>query len=535
MVDYTNSPDKEQQETISMDEKRTPRKRSLDTYFPTPWLLAGMVALVLIFNLVVGVKVFTLQKEKAVIEILKARYESYEKLIHDIEEKQDRVKRLTEEIVPLERRKDDALTIINESEKKISKNNTEINKINAHYSEVDEELNAKRRSVAELSNEKQGLRDEKNKLFQDVERLKAKEHSLEAKISEHEDNLKTVTYNLDTVTRQLQNQKQYLQDISAANSNFDNVRSQLENIVVKFTQSQIDAGRVTENYQKLVNNIEEENSRLEAQNLIFTTEAKVLRDANVTIGKEIDTIKEQNKGFGNNVRETKSLSQKVEQTVKVMNGFVVNVEVDTGVLHEAVKGINDNLTNLETSNKAIKTTKEKFQSAVSVIDTQAKNLDIHMETISKIPDMKKQTDDFVMVSQRLQQTFEELKQNVLEIDGDFESIALAKEVFQKAVSKIDNQAKKLDRYMQTISEIPDMQEQVEAFVKVRQDIQRTSDQLKQNVSKMETDFGGKLDNMQLSFNTLEQEVAALAQKTTELKQIYQTMVLQGKRQSNPIF
>ena len=53
-------------------------------------------------------KVFSLQKEKAVIEILKARYESYEKIISDVEDKEERLRQLTQEIIPLEKRSENA-------------------------------------------------------------------------------------------------------------------------------------------------------------------------------------------------------------------------------------------------------------------------------------------------------------------------------------------------------------------------------------------------------------------------------------------
>jgi hypothetical protein len=104
MTDRMDNSDDHKQDIVSQGSKRVENKKTLDTFFPSKWLMILMVGIVLVFNIIVGMKVFSLQQEKAVVEILKARYESYAKIIRDVEDKEERLRILTQEIVPLEKR-----------------------------------------------------------------------------------------------------------------------------------------------------------------------------------------------------------------------------------------------------------------------------------------------------------------------------------------------------------------------------------------------------------------------------------------------
>lgn len=404
----------------SQGNKQVSNKKTLDTLFPSTWLLILMVGVVLVFNVIVGVKVFSLQKEKAVIEILKARYESYEKIIRDVEDKEERLRILTQEIVPLEKRRENALKETAASTEKVGKNKEELDKIAALKSEVVEKLNAAQTTIAELSNEKQTLRKENDKLEKLVTELKVEENSIEQEITEKRLKLRSTEENILAAEVRLKDQQKYIKDISSANSSFEGLREQLAEFVKKMDETQANAGDRIKDLKEVIAGITVEKDQLSSQAVNLTNEAKNFAQSNAAIKEEVKGLKGHSKEYKTEVEGVATTSGQMKSIAEAIKGSATNIEIDEAQVSANAKTIKSNLEQIAITGQELAQTSKQFTAEVTSVTSQGERADKYMQKIAELPDMKAEAIAFQKILEEIEELNRKLSERVSTVQSSFD-------------------------------------------------------------------------------------------------------------------
>jgi chromosome segregation ATPase len=408
------------QEDSAQGSKQVGKKKTLDTFFPSTWLLVLMVVLVLAFNVVVGAKVFSLQKEKAVIEILKARYESYEKIIRDVEDKEERLRILTQEIVPLERRKENALQEIAASNENLGKNKVELDKIVALKAEVVERLNAAQTTIAELSNDKQTLGKEKAKLEQLVAELNIEEKKLDEKVTAKRQQLRNTEENVHAAEVRLNDQKKYLEDVTAANSSFESLRGQLLEFVGKMNETQSSASDRLNGLKEVVADITIEKEQLSSQTTNLANEAKALAQSNGSFAEGMKDLTEHINVYKAEVGSIAATSSQMKNVAEALKGSATNIEIDEAQVTENAKAMKINLSQVSTTGEELAQTSKQFTTVVTSLASQGEKFDKYAQKIADLPDMKAQVISFQKILDEIDVLNRKLSERIGAVQGSFE-------------------------------------------------------------------------------------------------------------------
>lgn len=412
--------DDHKQDIGSQGSKRVENKKTLDTFFPSKWLMILMVGIVLVFNIIVGMKVFSLQQEKAVVEILKARYESYAKIIRDVEDKEERLRILTQEIVPLEKRVENAQKEVGASNERLESNKDELNKIKASKAEIVEELRAAHTTIAELSNDKQTLRTDKETLEKLVAELNINEKGIDDKIKEKRKILRDTEENISAAEVRLKNQQEYIKDVAAANSNFDEVREQLLEFIKKMDETKKSAGERIKDFKEVIANLAEEKDRLSTQAINLTNEAKTIAQSNASIKEEISGFEEQNKKYKSEIENLTSISGQMKNITGTIQGTATNIEIDEKIVSENARAIKENLGEMTTANQEFVQTSKQFTAVVADVTSQREKLDTYMQEIADLPDMELQAIAFKKVLNEIEEITRKLSERVSAIQSNFD-------------------------------------------------------------------------------------------------------------------
>ncbi|TKB26499.1 hypothetical protein FCL47_08785 [Desulfopila sp. IMCC35006] len=408
------------QDDSSQSSKQTSNKKTLDTFFPSTWFLVLMVGVVLVFNVIVGVKVFSLQKEKAVIEILKTKYESYEKIIRDVEDKEERLRILTQQIVPLEKRKDNALKETAASNERIEKNKEELSKLVALKTEVIERRNAAQTTVAELSNEKQTLQKEKDKLQKMVAELSVEEKSLEQEIIEKRQQLRTTEENILAAEVRLKDQQKYIKEVSAANSSFEALREQLAEFAKKMDETQSSAGERIKDLKEVIVGITVEKDQLSSQASNLTNDAKIFAQSNAAITEEIKGLKGQSKEYKSEVESIATTSGQMKSIAEAIKESATNLEVDQAQVSANAKTMKSNLEQVATTGQELAQTNKQFTVAVTSVASQGEKIDKYLQKIVDLPDMKAQSFAFQKILGEIEELNKKLSERVTAVQSSFD-------------------------------------------------------------------------------------------------------------------
>ena len=395
-------------------------KKTLDTFFPSTWLLVLMVGIFLAFNVTVGIKVFSLQKEKAVIEILKARYESYAKIIRDVEDKEERLRTLTQEIVPLEKRTENALRETAASNETVEKNKDELNKILASKSEVVEKLNAAQTTIAELSNEKKTLRKENEKLQKLVAEFSEEQKRIEQEITEKRQKLRSTEENILAAEVRLKDQQQYIKDVSSANSSFEALREQLAEFVKKMDETQANAGDRIKDLKEVIAGITVEKDKLSSQAVNLTNEAKTFAQSNAAITEEVKGLKGHSKEYKSEVEGIATTSGQMKSIAEAIKGSATNLEIDEAQVSANAKTIKSNLEQVATTGQELAQTSKQFTVAVTSVTSQGEKIDKYLQKIVDLPDMKAQAIAFQKILGEIEELNQKLSERVTAVQSSFD-------------------------------------------------------------------------------------------------------------------
>ncbi len=477
MTDRMDRPDDGKQGGDFRKSKQVKDKKALDTFFPSRGLMVLMVGIFIIFNIIVGMKVFSLQKEKAVIEILKARYESYAKIIRDVEDKEEKLRRLTQEIVPLEKRAENAQKKVAVSNDRVKKNRDELNKIRASNAEISETLNASRTTISELINEKKTLRKEKQNLEKLVSELNVDEKKAEQKILEKKQELGNIEEKIRVAKIRLKDQQKYIKNVAAANSNFDDIRKQLLKFIKKMDETQTIADERIKDLKKVITGVAEEKDQLSSQTVNLANETKMIAQSNASIKKEITGFKEQNKEYKSEIKnvtsisgQMKSIATNINETATNIKETATNIGIDEKTVNNNATAIKKSLGQMKTANSELVQTSKQFTAVVTDVTSQRENIDIFIKKIADFPDMKVQVIAFKKVLNEIEELTGKLSERVSAIqnnfngklDGmnlsfgslekDFTDLSLKIDGVKKALEKIASRAQKvLDKNQETQS------------------------------------------------------------------------------------
>jgi chromosome segregation ATPase len=407
------------QDDSSQGSKQVRNTKTLDTFFPSTWLLVLMVGVVLVFNVIVGIKVFSLQKEKAVIEILKTRYESYEKIIRDVEDKEERLRILTQEIVPLEKRSENALKETTASNERVGKNKEELDKITASKSEAVERLNSAQATTAELSNERQTLRKENDKLEKMVAELNVEEKRLEQEITKKGQRLRSTEENILAAEVKLKDQEKYIKDVSAANSSFEALRGQLSEFVKKMNETQANAGDRIKDLKEVIASITVEKNHLSSQTVNLTNEAKFFAQSNAAITEEVKGLKGQSKEYKSEVESIATTSGQMKSIAVAIKGSATNLEIGEAQVSVNAKIIKGNLEQIGTTGQELAQTSKHFTTAVAGIASQGEKIDKYLQKIADLPDMKAQAIAFQKILREIEDLTKKLSERVAAVQSSF--------------------------------------------------------------------------------------------------------------------
>ena len=428
------------QDYSSQGSKQVRNTKTLDTFFPSTWLLVLMVGVVLVFNVIVGIKVFSLQKEKAVIEILKTRYESYAKIIRDVEDKEERLRILTQEIVPLEKRSENALKETTASNERVGKNKEELDKIAASKSEVVERLNSAQTTIAELSNEKQTLRKENDKLEKLLAELNVEEKRIEQEITKKRQTLRSTEENIIAAEVRLKDQEKYIKDVSVANSSFEALRGQLSEFVKKMNDTQANAVDRIKDLKEVIASITVEKDQLSSQAVNLTNEAKFFAQSNAAITEEVKGLKGYSKEYKSEVESISTTSGQMKSIAVAIKGSATNLEIGEAQVSANAKTIKSNLEQVATTGQELAQTSKHFTTAVAGIASQGEKIDKYLQKIVELPDMKAQSIAFQKVLSEIEELARKLSERVAAIqssfDGKLDGINLSFGTFEKDVTDI---------------------------------------------------------------------------------------------------
>lgn len=514
-----------EQDIGSQGRKQVKNKKTLDTFFPSKLLVTSMVVIVLVFNVIVGMKVFSLQKEKAVIEVLKARYESYAKIIRDVEDKEERLRDLTQKIIPLEKRTENAQREVADSNEMLKKNKDAFNKIKASESETVEKLNAAQNTIAELSDEKQTLRQEKIKLEKVVAELKIKENRLEQKILEKQKELRVTEEDILAAEVQLKNQQKYITNVAAANSDFDGIRTLLSEFIKKMDETHVMANERIDDLKEVVVGIATEKDQLATQSVNLTNEAKNIAESNALIKQEASGFKVQNEEYKSEIDNITSLSEQMKDVAETIKGTATDIGNNDKIILKNSKKMEDNLSQMANANQELVQTNKQFTNVVAAIDTQSISLTNEAKAIEQSNALiKQEASGFKAQNEEYKSEINNIKSLSGQMLTANHELAQSSIQLTTVVAGVNSQREKLDIYVQEIADLPDLKAQAVAFKKALKEIEEISRILSEKISDIQNNFDEKLAGMNLSFSLLQQDFVKLSLKIDGVEQALEKIV-----------
>lgn len=547
-------------------------KKTLDTCFPSTLLLVSMVGIVLLCNIIAGVKIFTLEKEKNAVERQKEKYESHAKIIREVEEFEERLSTLKREIVPYEMRAENAQKSAKDSDERLKKNKDERDRVKADKTEIIEKLNSAHSTLAELSNDKKTLRREKVQLGKIVAELKIEQEVIEKTITVKRQRLRVAGENIAAAEVRLEDQKRYLKDVAAANSSFEMLRTQLVEFVRKMEETQSSAGNKVKDFTGVVAGVVEQKNQLATHAEKLALETDRLTQSNVDINAEIKGLRARNIDYTSEIDKVIVTSGEMESVAEGLKESVASMEIDEALLNNNATLIKNNLEQVTTVNKELGQKSEDLTKVVAGVVAQKNQLASQSEKLiletdsfsqsnatmsAEVKELyaqninyKSEVDKLAATSGQMGSVAEDLKgtsanlktdeaqliDNAKKIKSNLGEVATAAQgldqiskKFALAVAGVTSQRESLDIYLQKIADLPDMDAQVTAFNDVLKDINDVAQLLSEKVSAIQSSFDGKLNGMELSFGIFEKDFVDLSLKIDGVEQTLKKIAIRTQK------
>ncbi|MDA3791399.1 MAG: hypothetical protein PF503_23230, partial [Desulfobacula sp.] len=259
----------------------------------------------------------------------------------------------------------------------------------------------------------------------------------------------------------------------------------------------------------------------------------------------------------------------------IIQGTATNIEIDEKIVSENARAIKENLGQMAKTNQEFVQTSKQFITAVTGVTTQAVNLTNEAKTIAQsnasikeeISGFKEQNTKYkteienvtsisgqmknitgiiqgtatnIEIDEKIvSENARAIKENLGEMTTANQEFVQTSKQFTAVVADVTSQREKLDTYMQDIADLPDMELQAIAFKKVLNEIEEITRKLSERVSAIQSNFDGKLDGMNLSFGSLENNFTDLLLKLDGVEQALEKIATRAQKvlkqsQTNPL-
>ncbi len=515
------------------DQKRSSnakKKWLLDTLFPPAWLLLLMFLAVLAFNLVTGLKLYSLEKEKEALNILKGQYDGYAEIIKDVEDKTKRLIELTQEIVPLELRRENAIAEEKESIIALEENRKELNKIKALQSEIEEELKANRQTIAELSNDKALLRKENDKLESIVARLKDSESRTEEAILNKNKDLQDIEEKIRATSIRLEDQKKYLEDVAAANSSFEVIRGKLSSINENLDKTEQETESALNAFKETIKDIEVEKQLFSSHNSTLKNESEALSNSNTSYSGYIETLSKNNDEITNKIKILDETNRALTESSQTIGSTIKNINTDKNKLSE-------NISKLESANTKLSSSAQDFQSTIASLKKSGVRFQEEVDGISEVEKLfanfstslgesitKLNSDNLAfqngvaMLNSEIS-AFSESKGNLNDMNTEYAAI----------VEEMKSQSLELSTSLASAKDVPDLVVQLKTLTDALKTIDEAAQKLRNSSNSIQAIFDSKIKGMNLSFSGLNKEVAYLEERLSNVSQQTNSLIAELKQ------
>ncbi|MGA1825734.1 MAG: hypothetical protein ACMUIP_13850 [bacterium] len=408
MPDQThNSSVQEQPQNTTINSVTQRKGSALDSFFPPVWLLVLMVAIVLVLNMFAGLKIFSLEKERAAVDALKARYESYKNIIYDIKDKEAQLRELVQRLPGLEKRAEEAEQSIVNSKALIQRADEKRNRAEAAQNEAEQNVLAAQETIATINNDTNRLRDEKYTLGRDVQDLRKEKEGLEQDIKDRGKELRIKEEQIAAIQVRVEEQKKRLQDVSTANSDFEDIRRKLTEISTAMDKTKARADTTIQDFRKTVDEIADEKNRLAGQgeSLKKSTEditrthssvldtAKSLKTTEQDLNKYSLDIKNYSAALGHSIESLRSFSENLGKEIENLNDNVSSIKKNRDIFSGITEGLN--------------ISRSQLNGVAQDFVAHEKSLAESSSNLANLPDFKKNTDKFNILLSGMQNTIDE--------------------------------------------------------------------------------------------------------------------------------
>ena len=202
----------------------------INSLFPTVIVLTIMVGIVIVTTMITGYKIFSLEREKAEIELRLAKIESYENVTRDIDEKENQLPNLKNEVPELEARRNIAEEEYSQYREKQFEADISLQKIMKKTNEVEANYFAKLDMIGELTANISNLQKRESELTIPLSERRTEHDILSQEITQTKNDLSAKSQELSGVISQLELQRDQVRVLAEANSDFSMIISNLNAI-----------------------------------------------------------------------------------------------------------------------------------------------------------------------------------------------------------------------------------------------------------------------------------------------------------------
>jgi len=313
-------------------------------------------------------------------------------------------------------------------------------------------------------------------------------------------------------------------------------------------ETQAIAGERIKDLKEVIAGVANEKEQLSTQTVNLTNEVNIIAQSNTSIKEGLSGFKEQNKEYKSEIENVTSISGQMKNIAKAIKGTTTEIGIDEEIVRKNAKAIKENLGQMATVNQELVQTSTQFTAVVTDVAQQTVNLTNGAEIIAQSntsireeitgfndqnQKYKSEVENVTSISGQMKNIAENIKGTATNIGIDEEivrknakaikenlgqmatvnqELAQTNEQFTAVVIDVTSQRENIDTFIQEIADFPDMEVQVIAFKKVLNDIEEITRKLSERVSAIQSNFDGKLDGMNLSFDSLENDFTDLSLK-----------------------
>ncbi len=359
----------------------------LNSLFPTVIIFIVMVGIVIVTTMIMGYKILSLENERSEVESLRVRYESYEKITMDLKEKEIRLGELMVEVPNLEARRNKAEEEYARYVQNLIVADSTLQRTRKKKNEIEASYMAKQEQLGELTADIGSSQKREIELISTVSRLTAEYNNLTTELQQLKDELSSKKQELSGIKSQIELQKQQLQELSAADLEFDLILSDLSEISGELKQAKDQAeltiGSWTNTfpkYESVINSLSTMSEELNLTQVNLESVSKSISSTSKNLSFSYDNINESEEL----IRSTSTSLAHVNSDVIALLGMIQQTEDALATFEQVASGNTKNLSDNHTM----------MLSKYTIVDRNMEDVLIQLESItssiiSRIDDINK--------------------------------------------------------------------------------------------------------------------------------------------------